>query len=70
MEIHASLEEHFTELQDEGLQFATRLICEGTGLTTRNDNPNEVVLPSAKPHAGPPVPSHTQSIYTQFLYYI
>ena len=42
---YASLRTFFAELQEEGLPFATRLIQERTGLTTRDDNPDDVALP-------------------------
>ena len=45
IEIYASLHDFFKELEKEGLQFATRIIREETGMTTRDDNPDELVLP-------------------------
>ena len=45
IEIYASLHDFFKELEEEGLQFATRIIHEETGMTTRDDNPDELVLP-------------------------
>lgn len=43
--VYRSLDEFFTELAKEGLPFATRIIREETGMTTRDDNVDEVVLP-------------------------
>ena len=45
VEIYNSLHEFFNELKDEASPFATRVICEETGTTTRDDDPDEVSLP-------------------------
>ena len=45
IEIYASLHQFFKELEKEGLQFSTRMIREETGTTTRDDDPEELVLP-------------------------
>jgi hypothetical protein len=45
IEIYDSLHDFFVELEKEGLQFSTRIIREETGTTTRDDNPEELVLP-------------------------
>ena len=44
VEIHNSMRAFFVELATEGLPFATRIIREETGMTLRDDNPDEVVL--------------------------
>jgi hypothetical protein len=45
-EVYASLDFFFTELKEQGTPFATRIIREETGLTTRDhDNPDDVALP-------------------------
>ena len=44
IEIYMSLNNFFNELKQEALPFATRIIRDETGTTTRDDNPNEVVL--------------------------
>ena len=44
-EIYASLNNFFKELEQDGLQFATRIIREETGMTTRDDDLDELVLP-------------------------
>jgi hypothetical protein len=45
MEIHQSMSEFFLELAGQGTPFATRIIREETGMTLRDDNIDEVVLP-------------------------
>ena len=44
-EMDDSLHAFFIEVQSEGLPFATRIIREKTGLTTRDDDPDDVTLP-------------------------
>ena len=44
-EIDTALHEFFQALSKEGLPFATRLVRERVGLTTRDDNPDDVSLP-------------------------
>ena len=43
--INESLKLFFTELLEEGLPFATRIIRNETGTTTQDDNPDDVMLP-------------------------
>eukprot|EP00957_Ditylum_brightwellii_P015066 1136749-Ditylum_brightwellii.AAC.1 len=43
--IYGSLDEFFERLKEEATPFATRIIREQTGTTTRDDNPDDVVLP-------------------------
>ena len=45
IEIYCSLNLFFNELKQEALPFATRIIREETGATTRDDDPDELVLP-------------------------
>ena len=45
IDAHASLHSFFTELKEEALPFATRLIREKTGMVTRDDDPDNVALP-------------------------
>ena len=45
IEIYVPLNSFFDELANEGLLFATRLVREETGLTNRDDDPDDVVLP-------------------------
>ena len=45
VEIYASLNQFFTELKQEALPFATRIIRDETGTTTRDDDPDDLVLP-------------------------
>ena len=45
LEIYYSLNIFFTELKQEALPFATRIIREETGTTTRDDDPDDLVLP-------------------------
>ena len=45
VEIYDSLHHFFTDLEKEGLPFATRIVREETGLTTRDDYLNTVTLP-------------------------
>lgn len=44
-EVYHSLDDFFCNLANEGTPFATRIIREESGLTTRDDNPDEVALP-------------------------
>jgi len=44
-EVYDSLDTFFTLLLEDGLPFATRIIRDETGLTTRDDDPDDVVLP-------------------------
>ena len=44
-EVDRSLGEYFEVLKQRGLPFATRVIREETGTTTRDDNVDDVVLP-------------------------
>ena len=43
--VQQSLHSFFTDLKEEGLPFATRMVREKTGLVTRDDDPNDVALP-------------------------
>ena len=43
--LYVTLNSFFDELANEGLPFTTRLVQEETGLTTRNDDPDDMVLP-------------------------
>ena len=45
IELYVTLNSFFHELSNEGFPFATRLVREETGLTTRDDDPDNVVLP-------------------------
>ena len=45
IEIYHSLNLFFTELKQEALPFATRIIRDETGLSTRDDDPDDLVLP-------------------------
>ena len=45
IEINQSMTEFFLDLSEEGTPFATRIVCEATGMTLRDDNIDEVVLP-------------------------
>ena len=45
IEIYHSLNLFFTELKQEALPFATRIIRDETGTTTRDDDPDDLVLP-------------------------
>ena len=44
-EVNESLKLFFEELSEEGLPFATRIIRDETGMTTRDDEPDAVTLP-------------------------
>ena len=44
IKLYVTLYSFFDELANEGLPFTTRLVREETILTTRNDDPDEVVL--------------------------
>ena len=44
-EVNLSLDAYFAQLATEGTPFATRIIREESGLTTRDDNPDDVALP-------------------------
>ena len=45
IEVYESLNTFFSELKQEAQPFATRIIREQTGLTTRDDDPDDVLLP-------------------------
>eukprot|EP00957_Ditylum_brightwellii_P210569 15365121-Ditylum_brightwellii.AAC.1 len=45
MEMYASLDEYFNELKSKAVPFAMRMVCDECGMTTRDDNPDEVALP-------------------------
>ena len=45
LEIYESLNLFFNELKQEALPFATRIIRDETGTTTRDDDPDDLVLP-------------------------
>jgi len=45
LEIYDSLHIFFSELKQEALPFATRIIRDETGTTTRDDDPDDLVLP-------------------------
>ena len=59
IEVYNSLKTFFTELKKEALPFATRIVREKTGTTTRDDNPDDLVL-------APHVSKH--SIYARWCY--
>ena len=44
-DVYDSLYIYFQEMKNDGLPFATCVICEEIGLTTRDDNIDEVALP-------------------------
>ena len=46
IELYVTLNSFFDEISNEGLLFAKRLVREDTGLTTHNDDPEDVVLPT------------------------
>ena len=58
-EVYQSLHSFFTEVEDEALPFAMRLLRDETGTNTRDDNVDDVVLP---PH----VTKH--SLYARWCY--
>ncbi len=45
IEVYNSLNLFFTQLKQEALPFVTRIICDEMGLSTRDDNPDNLVLP-------------------------
>ena len=45
IKINQSITEFFLDLSGEGTPFAARIVCEATGMTLRDDNIDEVVLP-------------------------
>ena len=45
IELYATLNSFFGELANEGLPFTTRLVREETVLITRDDDPDDMVLP-------------------------
>ena len=52
IDIHQSLDAYFEDLRQRGLPFATRVIRDEKGTTTRDDNVGDVVLPLISP-SGP-----------------
>eukprot|EP00957_Ditylum_brightwellii_P012411 937322-Ditylum_brightwellii.AAC.1 len=42
--MYASLDEYFNGLKSEAVPFATRMVRDECGMTTRDDNPDEVAL--------------------------
>ena len=44
-EIYASLHSFFTELMEEALPFATMVVRDEIGTTTRDSDPDDVLLP-------------------------
>ena len=59
IEVYKLLKTFFTELKKETLLFATRFVHEKTGTTTRDDNPDDLML-------APHVSKH--SIYARWCY--
>ncbi len=45
IEVYESLNLFFNELKQEALPFATQMIRDETGRTTRDDDPDDLVLP-------------------------